>query len=182
MKKLFKFFTLKKVSVKIFLIIIMASCSILSKNMFRKGEIFFNGGRHLSESWKEKIKMKRFSWYQELSLSFDFVIGELKRESNFIKWINENETKKIKSCNKIYVSFYYIPKKNMPLKDTFFNQLPGDLYSIELNGFRENLIMHPDFNENFLGLYKFKSFCSKIKKKQKISISLPGYNKVNLKF
>ena len=68
-----KNFSGRKLLSKIFLIVLISSCSILSKNMFRQGEIFFNGGRHLSESWRDKIQMKRFSWFQELSLSFDFV-------------------------------------------------------------------------------------------------------------
>tara|TARA_B100000029_G_scaffold165556_1_gene161742 strand:- start:976 stop:1515 length:540 start_codon:yes stop_codon:yes gene_type:complete len=176
-----KNFSGKKNLSKIFLIVLISSCSILSKNMFRQGEMFFNGGRHLSESWNDKIKMKRFSWFQELSLSFDFIIGDLKRESNFLKWIDEEEEKKITSCNKIYVSFYYVPKKNNALKEKFFNQLPSVFHPIELNSLKENLRMHPDFSENFLDLYKFKSFCLKINKKQQFSIFLPGYNKVNLK-
>jgi len=165
----------------IFFISCFISCSILSKNMFKKGHISFYGGRSSNKSWADKLILKRFSWFQELSLIADFSWTELERTSNFFNWISEGEIEKISSCNKIYVSFFYSSDEKEGLENIFFNQMRSKyLTEIKLEGFEENIKMHPNYNGLSLNFYKFKSFCLKEGQKSQVFVSLPGFNKVRL--
>lgn len=165
----------------IFFLLCLLSCSILSKNMFKEGKISFYGGRFSNKSWTEKLIFKRFSWFQELSLVFDFTWTELERKSKFFNWISNEEIEKISSCNKIYVSFFYSSDEKEDLEKIFFDQLKFQYLSeVKLEGFEENIKMHPNYNGLSLKFYKFKSFCLKVSEKPQIFVNMPGFNKVRL--
>jgi hypothetical protein len=149
--------------------------------MFKKGKISFYGGRSSNKSWRDKLILKRFSWFQEISLVLDFTWTELERTSQFFNWISEGELEKLNTCNKIYIGFFYSPDEKKGLENIFFNQIKSKhLTEIKLEGFEENIKMHPDYNGLSLSFYKFKSFCSKESQESQIFVSLPGFNKVHL--
>ena len=150
--------------------------------MFKEGAFQLKGGQFIARKTEEKIFFKRYSWYKELSLSFDLLIGEVEKESSFYSWISEDMKDELKKCKKLLVSFIYYPDKYKNLFELVSSNLDRKgLNKISLIKLEENLKMHPDLDQFFSHNYIYQSFCSKEKQYKSLMIQLPGFERVKLK-
>ncbi len=150
--------------------------------MFKEGNFSLKGGRFLEKKWQNKIIFKRYSWYKDLSLSFEILLGEIKKDSNFYSWISPENKEEIKKCEKLFISLIYYPDKHKKLYKLISQKLDKKgLKRVNLKRMEENLKMHPDLDQFFYHDYKNQFFCSKVKEHLKINIQLPGFKIAKLK-
>ena len=150
--------------------------------MFKEGRFYLKGGRFLEKKWQDKIIFKRYSWYKDLSLSFDLLLGEFKKDSGFYSWVSPNIRTKIKKCEKLFISFIYYPSKHKMFYQLVSNTLDKKgLKKVKLEEVEENLKMHPDLDQFFNHNYINQIFCSKVKKTLEIETQLPGFENVKIK-
>ena len=150
--------------------------------MFKEGEFTLKEGRFLEKKWQDEILFKRYSWYKDLSLNFEILLGEIKRDSNFYSWISPETKEIIKKCNKLFVSLFYYPSKHKELYKLMSKKLDKKgLKRVSLKRLEENLKMHPDLDQFFFHNYINQSFCSESKKNKTIIVQFPGFEIVKIK-
>ena len=150
--------------------------------MFKEGNFSLKGGRFLEKKWQNKIIFKRYSWYKDLSLSFEILLGEIKKDSNFYSWISPENKEEIKKCEKLFISLIYYPDKHKKLYKLISQKLDKKgLKRVNLKRMEENLKMHPDLDQFFYHNYINQIFCSKVKKSIEVEAQLPGFEDVKIK-
>tara|TARA_Y100001970_G_C14210947_1_gene846875 strand:+ start:1600 stop:2055 length:456 start_codon:yes stop_codon:yes gene_type:complete len=150
--------------------------------MFKEGEFTLKEGRLLEKKWQDKIIFKRYSWYKDLSLNFEILLGEIKRDSNFYSWVLPETKEIIKKCNKLFVSLFYYPSKHKKFYKLMNKKLDKKgLKKVRLKRVEENLKMHPDLDQFFYHNYTNQFFCSESKKNKTIIVQFPGFKIVKIK-
>ena len=150
--------------------------------MLKKGEFNLKGGRFLEENWKDKMIFKRYSWYKDLSLSLDVLLGEIEKDSNFYRWVPPNNREELKDCKKIIVSLVYFPSKHKDFYKLILKKIDKiDLVEVKMKRFALNLKMHPDLDQFFHHSYINKFFCSKVKNNIEFDLQIPGFKNIQMK-
>lgn len=163
------------------LLLILGGCSNLTKNYVKKGDFKIRNGKIFDKVWKEDFNLKRVSWYQELTMQYDVIIGKIDSNSGFYNWFSADEKKQIANCSEFNVILAYSLNTNILPYSYLNEQLEVAGYSkIELNTFKRNLNQHPDANEYSLNLYKVIGACKTLTKENSLKLSLPGYEEIYL--
>lgn len=163
---------------------ILASCaSNMSKNLIQKGEIVLRDGIYQGKPFEKNLKFDRVSWYQELTLMFDFIYAEVPKDSPFYQWFSIGEKAAIEDCDQFLVGMtYYLDSKKISSL-SFKSQLRTyGVKEIDYKTFYSFINLHPDFERLSLKLYRPIGVCTK---NSKISvadmvISFPGYSNTRL--
>lgn len=160
-------------------VLFLSSCSNLSKNMIKHGDFYINNGRGNNEVWKEDLKLKRFSWYSELTLLFDTMYGEIDDSSKFINWFSQDEQRRLASCSKKFLTVNYSLDDRIT-HQMYENSLKEYGYEkVVAQNFEKSLRSHPDFSEHILSLYKISIFCAK-SPSTKVMVSFPSFDTITL--
>ena len=150
--------------------------------MFKEGEFNLKGGRYLKKKWEDRIIFKRYSWYKDLSLNLDILLGEIKKDSNFYTWVSPSNEEKLKNCERLFVSLAYYPTKHKDFYKLISKKLDKKgLVEVKMTRVAENLKMHPDLDQFFFHNYINQSFCSESKKNKTIIVQFPGFEIVKIK-
>ena len=168
MKKVFFFLSL----------IAITSCASFSENFVKEGELSLYGGRFENERWSDNLKFERVSWFQELTLLFDFLYYPLGEESPFYVWLGDNERAALSSCHSSYIILTYALDSRKISRPDFYQKLASQGHEvISVPNFRSHLRNHPDIEKLSLGLYDVNGLCLN---KSDISLSFPGFRVVNI--
>lgn len=163
------------------ILITLATCSTMTKNMTREGELTLRGGVFRDKQWKDSITFKRKSWYLELTLAFDLMTAPVSKNSPFINWFNEIEQVKIKGCNDAQILLLYSYDTSKVTYQEVLMQIEKQGYeTFEVPGFKRQFQMHPNYNYHSLRLFKVWGICSQVKK-DSLNIFLPGFLEENHK-
>lgn len=163
------------------IMITLAACSTMTKNITRDGELTLRGGVFRDKEWKDSITFKRKSWYLELTLAFDLMTAQISNESPYINWFNEKEQAKINSCADAQVLLMYSYDTSKVTYEEVLIQIEKQGYeSFEVPGFKNHFQMHPNYNFHSLRLFKVWGICSQ-QKKSSLNIFLPGFLEQNHK-
>lgn len=163
------------------LICLVSSCSSLSKNMKKEGELTLRGFKLQESETKEELILKRYSWYQGLTLDFELLMSSIKKDSDFYKAFTLEEQKTLSKCDAVYIAFTY----ELTGKRLSRGHLLTQLQSVGLNDvvtpdFAKEMRMHPDFSGESLQLYRFHTFCSS-EGKLETFINFPGFSSFQIR-
>ncbi len=158
------------------------SCSNLSKNLVKSGNFTLRNGVAADKTWNENLSFKRYSWFQEMSLFYEALLGDLSPQSSFNNWFSAEELKEINKCADFKVVLLYSLDSKKISNGLFFEQVERANYQkIEISNFKRNLMLHPDSNENSFSLYQVYGLCKKTKDLIPLMVSFPGFQEVTLR-
>ena len=150
--------------------------------MFKEGEFNLKGGRFLKKTWEDRIIFKRYSWYKDLSLNLDILLGEIKKDSNFFTWVSPSNEEKLKNCERLFVSLVYYPTKHKDFYKLISKKLDKKgLVEVKMTRVAENFKMHPDLDQFFHHNYINRFFCSEFKKNIEFNLQFPGFKNIQIK-
>lgn len=164
---------------------ILTSCGSLSKNMVKTGEASFVGGVYKETAWDDSLHFKRYSWYQELSLLFDFLVAEVPEKSPFRNWFSASEQTVINGCDDFKVVMtYYLDSSRISETMLWTQAAEAGYERVSLTHFGPYLKLHPQFNKQSFHLYHVEGLCLKSGKNAsnaEILVSFPNYREVIIK-
>jgi hypothetical protein len=163
----------------------LCSCSTLSKNMTKEGIFSINGGRALDQGWDESLIFRRISWYVELNIVFDLMVGKVSKNSKFYNWFSDSDKQIINNCSELYMLITYSSDSaNSSSKSELLHQLENNqIKLVRLRSFTDNFHMHPSARINFLDKYSVDGICltqGQVTKLKSSKVSFPGFNQVSL--
>ncbi|EQC52646.1 hypothetical protein [Bacteriovorax sp. DB6_IX] len=163
------------------LLITLASCASLNKNMTKSGDARITGGVYKNSSWSSSLEFKRISWYHELTLLFDSLYAYVPEESEFRTWFSADERRRIRDCAQILVTINYAFDSEKISHALFNSQIRENKYhQIAAPSFVRSLKMHPDYQDLSLSLHKVNLFCQKTKLEDPIFINFPNFKELKL--
>ncbi len=163
------------------LLLVLVSCSTMTKNASMKGDLTLEGGVNGEKRWEENLVFKRASWFKELTMYFDVFYTRIDDSSPFYNWFSQSEKDSLKECVDIIVTSTYAFRARDISKTMFRDEMQKFGYSpITLNTFERNLRMHPDFARYQMGVYSAHAYCRKGMQTRKIVIGFPGFDQVHL--
>lgn len=169
---------MKKISI-LMMVLFLASCSNLSKNMTKNGQFLVRNGAYAEKVWNENLVFNRFSWYQEMSLQYDLMIAKMPASSAFNYWFSADELKDVQSCTDFRVILIYTLDSKKIAHSSFFEQAEiANFQKIDIQTFKKQLIMHPDSSEQSLNLYQVYGLCKKTKDLKPIVVNFPSFQEV----
>jgi len=171
---------MKFIFLKLLIILVLSSCSNMSKNMVQEGEFELVSGVFEEKKWDSTLRFKRLSWYQELNMLFDLLVVPVDANSPFSNWLSEDEKNDFSDCSSKFIALYYHLNTKKISRKSFEKQIKNQGFkNINLNHFKSNLSLHPDFTANHLRLYKLQGLCGL---KKVINVKFPGFSNKSLAF
>lgn len=154
----------------------LTSCSNLTKNYVKEGAFYVKSGKAFDQTWSDKLKFSRTSWYHELTMQFDLLVADLTPESPFYNWLSPNEKEQASKCRDFKIGLAY-SLDTVILPYSYLNaQLDeAGFQKFELMEFRKQLIQHPDSLMYSLNLYKVFGMCRGINSSKPLILNFPGY-------
>jgi len=165
----------------LFILLLIFSCSTMTKNLFVKGSFSLRGGRKHEVQWQDSLVFKRASWYKELTMYFDVAYTHIDAKSPFYNWFSNNEKEELKDCIDIIITAEYAFRPRDISKGMFKKEVLRFGYeSFVVNDFERNLRMHPDFSRFQTGVYSTHAFCRRGMLSRAVAITFPGFETVLL--
>ena len=162
------------------------SCSSLSKNMVKKGDLVLRGGIYENQQWQDNYVFHRTSWFKELTLTFDILLAPITEDLPWFVWLSRSNKERIKRCPdaRILLTYswnpnFFIGATTIP-HQTAYQQFEEQGFEVfALTSFESHLRMHPNFEYLSLQLYKTVGICAG-RKVDKIKINMPGFKETLL--
>lgn len=173
-----------------YLLLVLATFSLMgcsyqsSKNRVAVNNVSFNGGIKNKDKWGENLQFHRITWYTGATMSYDILLGELKSDSNFRKWLSANERKMIENCEKLLFALVYAYTLDTRSSITISNQIEEMGYKrLTLPVFSAHLRGHPTFPDRNLDRHRPMGFCrlKEITPRKHNIIDVPGFESIELK-
>ncbi len=162
----------------VLLLVTITSCASFSENFVKQGELSLYGGRYENQRWSDNLKFERVSWFQELTLLFDFLYYPLTEDSPFYVWLGESERASLSGCHSSYIILTYALDSRKISRPDFYQKLAAQGHQvISVPTFRSHLRNHPDIEKLSLGLYDINGLCLE---ENDISVSFPGFRVVTI--
>lgn len=161
-------------------IVYLSSCSGLSKNMVKRGNVHIKGGVYQNLKWEDQLIFNRLSWYKELTLFFDAKLARIDEKSPFNNWFSPSERELLFECDDYYVVLTYMLDAKKISKGMFLDQFRKQGYQkLYISSFESHLRLHPDNEKLSLNVYDVFALCRKKGgEKAESTISFPGFNRV----
>ena len=161
----------------IYFVLFVTSCSSLSVSTVKESNYTIAEGRLGNDIWQEDLVFKRFSWFYELTLLYDFYIAEVPKESNYRRWLTAGESVSSNNCKRFYVAAVYAARDNRVNQNDLWKQFDTKRVQFtNVNGFYEHLSFSENFLTNSFNLYRFWGICVKSNSRKFITqLKLPGY-------
>lgn len=172
---------------KLFILIIFifancCSCSNLSQHIVTDGKIDITGGVYHDREWNGAMTLLRKTWYKELTMVYDVLLYDLKRESDFLSWVSKEEKDFISSCKSFLLGIVYVSEDFGGNYRTFKNEMENNEFKeYPIMNFAKHLKGHPDYTKWTLQDYKIEGYCSQEKIVEELKINLPGFKEVKIK-
>ncbi len=168
---------MKKISIVLLTLLTFASCANLSKNTVKEGLFLVKNGTAGDKVWKENLSLKRVSWYHELTLQFDLMLGTIEPQSSFNFWFSKDELDMIGKCGDFRIVLAYSQDTKIIPYSYLNEQLDRSGYKkIELVSFKKQFIQHPDSEMNSLRLYQLYGICRPEKNDKPLIFNFPGFS------
>ena len=167
----------KYISILTFLsLLTFVSCANLSKNTVKEGPFIVKNGTAGDKVWKENLNFKRISWYHELTLEFDLMLGTIVPQSSFNFWFSKDELELISKCGDFkIVAAYSQDTKIIPYSYLNEQLANSDYKKIELINFKKHFLQHPDAEMNPLRLYQVYGICRPDKTAKPLIFNFAGF-------
>ncbi|MFA6236455.1 MAG: hypothetical protein WC635_03925 [Bacteriovorax sp.] len=156
--------------------LIAVSCANLSKNTVETGKLPLKNGTFADKVWKEDLIFHRYSWYHELTLTFDLMLAQVVPQSSFNFWFSKDELDTLDKCSDSRVVMAYSMDTKVIPYSSLYEQIERAGYTrVELLEFKKQLLGHPDSNLNGFKLYHIFAICKKTKDLKPLIINFPGF-------
>ena len=117
------------------------------------------------------------SWYHELTLQFDLMLGTIEPQSSFNFWFSKDELDMIAKCGDFRIVLAYSQDTKIIPYSYLNEQLDRSGYKkIELISFKKQFIQHPDAEMNSLRLYQLYGICRPEKNDKPLIFNFPGFS------
>ncbi len=161
-------------------LLLTTSCSLTGRNIVQVNDFELAGGSVGNSSWKDELKLKRISWYQEMTMVFDVLLGEVTPNSPFYDWFSTSEKVSLKSCSKSYLALYYSSASEVISKNNFIKQASSQGFEkYVMNEFAGALRLHPQYITNSFQLYDIAIFCSKSNLGNSLKVEFPNFKTIS---
>ena len=151
---------MKKKYILIMSLLTFISCANLSKNIVKEGPFIVKNGIAGDKSWNENLNFKRISWYHELTLQLDLMLGTITPQSSFNFWFSKDELDYIGKCGDFKIVVAYSQDTKVISYSHLKEQLENSGYKkMELIVFKKHFFQHPDSEMNSLRLYQVYGIC-----------------------
>lgn len=166
--------------IKLILLLILTglvSCSNLTKNFVKKGELGFRGGTYRDDKWDDTLSFSRTSWYHDMNLYFETLVVRPVEQSPFTRWFSENERTLISDCSDFFVAMTYSLDSDRISQTDFRLEMERNGYrTISIGNFKRNIMLHPDAQTISLDLYSVHGYCKlKDVPQSTIVVRFPGF-------
>ncbi len=166
----------------LFAFLLTTSCSLTGRNIVQENDFELTGGSVGEKVWKNDLKLKRISWYQEMTMVFDVLLGEISNESPFYNWFSTSEKISLKQCSKSYLALYYSSSSDVISKKRFLKQVKLQGYEqFIMNDFQSALRLHPQYVSNSFQLYDVAILCAKSEIEGPLKLEFPNYRTISIK-
>lgn len=153
------------------------SCSNLSKNTVEEGRLLLKNGTFADKVWKEDLVLKRDSWYHELTLAFDLMLGTISPQSSFNFWFSKDELDNIIKCADFRVAMAYSMDTKEIAYSALYEQIEKAGFTrFEIPEFKKQILAHPDAQLYGFRLYHIFGICKKVQDLKPLIINFPGYS------
>lgn len=160
----------------LFATLLLTSCANLSKNTVKEGSFIVRNGTAGDKVWKENLSLTRVSWYHELTLEFDIIMGAIAPQSGFNFWFSSSELADIAKCPDFKILMAYSSDTKILPYSLLNEQLEIAGYKkIDLLAFKKNFLQHPDSEMNSLRLYQVYGICRDQKDSKPLILNFPGF-------
>lgn len=167
--------------IPLILLYFMTSCSNLSKNTIKEGSFYLRNGVVADKKWIEELKLARLSWYHEMTLQFDLMMGNILPQSGFNFWFSKSELDQMSKCIDFRIVVSYTQDPAIIPNSHFLEQLKqSGFQKIELTDFKNHFLQHPDSELNSFKLYQVFGACRLEKSDKALILNFPGYPEVSL--
>lgn len=158
------------------MVLALSSCANLSKNTVKEGSFVVRNGTAGDKIWKENLTLTRVSWYHELTMEFDLIMGSISPQSGFNFWFSAGELAEIRKCQDFKVVMAYsLDTKILPYS-ILNEQLDLAGYKkIDLLTFKKHFLQHPDSEMNSLRLYQVYGICRSGNETKPLIFNFPGF-------
>lgn len=166
-----------KIALTLLFLILFSSCSNLSKNSVGDGTFIVRNGTAGDKVWNESLVLKRVSWYHELTLQFDLMIGNINPQSGFNFWFSKEELADVMKCSDFrIVMAYSLDTKIIPYSYLNEQLEYAGFKKIDLISFKKHILQHPDSEMQSLRLYQIYGACRDGQNLKPLIFNFPGYS------
>ncbi len=170
-----------KKTFSLLILLLLYSCSNLSKNLVKEGEFSIKSGVHHNLKWDENLEFSRYSWYHELTLLFDVMVTSVDEKSPFFNWFSTSEKVQMEQCDDVMIVVSYALDSKKISRRMLSNEIEKFGYEeILIPTFAKSFNLHPDHEKQSLQLYKTTAFCHKgeADKRERVSVRFPSYKEI----
>ncbi len=166
-----------------FSFLLVMSCSNLSQNFIKKGQMKLNGGMQERAKWSDSLTFDRYSWYHELTLMYEVMVVNYNFKSPFTNWFSKSERLKIEKCHQFRLLMNYSLDSKKVSKNTIHTAMEENGYrKISIEHFKDSLKLHPDAEQLSLQVYEISGYCKKkTGQNSPIFVNIPSYPEVLIK-
>jgi hypothetical protein len=171
-----------KLLISLILVFVTVSCSTnTTRRPIFKSEVTISGGNYNGESWDEKIKFNRTSWFKDASVSHEILIAKLTGESKFSNWMGTDKLQ-LSSCQEFQVALLYADSSSSQGTGYLLAQLTsGGFQQVSILDFSQEIKAHQNFKDWKLARHKVYGLCLKDGKGNKaIEVSIPGFKRIKV--
>jgi hypothetical protein len=166
-----------KIFFTLILILVSISCSTNgTRRPIHQSEITLSGGSYGGESWKEKIKFNRISWFRDANLSHEVLTAKLTGNSKFSNWMGSDKLQ-LSSCQEFQIALLYADVNSTLGTSYLLSQLTkGGYNQISILDFSQEIKSHPNYKDWKLNRHKVYGLCLKDGKgNNSVEIAIPGF-------
>jgi hypothetical protein len=160
---------------------LFVSCSSVTKNMVKQGEMAVAGGVMNNQEWGDLLSFKRISWFKELTLNYDILYTPISKDSRFYAWFSPSEKRKIESCQQVWLLYNYsLDTRKVSHRDVLSQLKEQGFDTFPINHFHRQLSMHPNFEYLSMQVYKPQALCMLTGNSSETHLIIPGFKSVKL--
>lgn len=126
--------------------------------------------------WSENLKLTRVTWYHELTMEFDLIMGSISPQSGFNFWFSAGELAEVNKCQDFKIVLAYSMDTKVLPYSVLNEQLDLAGYrKVELLTFKKHFLQHPDSEMNSLRLYQVYGVCRAENQNKPLIFNFPGF-------
>jgi hypothetical protein len=157
--------------------VLASSCSNLSKNTVKEGHYLVRNGAIADKTWNETFDLTRASWYHEMTLQFDIMVGKITPQSGFNFWFSPAELAQVNACADFRVFLAYsLDTKAIPYSLVNSQIEAAGFKKIDLIEFKKHFMQHPDAEMNSMRLYQLYGICKTVSDGKPLIFNFPGFS------
>jgi hypothetical protein len=165
------------------LIIVWGCSSYKGHNRVDRMDVRLIGGVYGHKKWDDSFVLKRTSFYDGARLLHDVLIAKLEKSSPFYAWLGKQKSIFV-DCNEFYIALFYKDMnlfRGVPISYMRDQIIEAGFNEVSVQDFSYYLREHYAFKQWGLVDHKVFAYCNRSGvKTQKIHMTMPGFERVNL--